>query len=170
MPPTRASPTSITHRNYEVRSISRRVATLVSTRPNWPRWSPWLASTPSSRPCRPLRPRATEAFFHSLVPRIVRLSRYNRTTILFSDAPFMNTSRSEFVAVRGIRLHVRRWGNADAPMLFMLHGWMDVAASFQFVVDALGGDWQVIAADMRGFGLSDWPVAERGGGNYWIQD
>ncbi|MDE1005387.1 MAG: alpha/beta hydrolase, partial [Paraburkholderia fungorum] len=70
----------------------------------------------------------------------------------------MNTSRSEFVAVRGIRLHVRRWGNPDAPMLFMLHGWMDVAASFQFVVDALGGDWQVIAPDMRGFGLSDWPV------------
>lgn len=82
----------------------------------------------------------------------------------------MNTSRSEFVAVRGIRLHVRRWGNPDAPMLFMLHGWMDVAASFQFVVDALGGDWQVIAPDMRGFGLSDWPVAEHGGGNYWIQD
>jgi pimeloyl-ACP methyl ester carboxylesterase len=52
----------------------------------------------------------------------------------------------------------------------MLHGWMDVAASFQFVVDSLGGDWQVIAPDMRGFGLSDWPVAERGGGNYWMQD
>jgi pimeloyl-ACP methyl ester carboxylesterase len=82
----------------------------------------------------------------------------------------MNTSSSEFIAVRGIRLHVRRWGNPDAPMLFMLHGWMDVAASFQFVVDALSGDWQVLAPDMRGFGLSDWPVAERGGGNYWIQD
>ena len=82
----------------------------------------------------------------------------------------MNTSKSEFISVRGIRLHARRWGNPDAPMLFMLHGWMDVAASFQFVVDALGGDWQVIAPDMRGFGLSDWPVAERGGGNYWIQD
>jgi pimeloyl-ACP methyl ester carboxylesterase len=85
-------------------------------------------------------------------------------------ALFMNTSKSEFISVRGIRLHARRWGNPDAPMLFMLHGWMDVAASFQFVVDALGGDWQVIAPDMRGFGLSDWPVAERGGGNYWIQD
>ena len=72
--------------------------------------------------------------------------------------------------MRGVRLHVRRWGNPDAPMLFMLHGWMDVAASFQFVVDALGGDWQVIAPDMRGFGLSDWPVAERGGGNYWFHD
>ncbi|MEI5997693.1 alpha/beta hydrolase [Paraburkholderia bengalensis] len=79
-------------------------------------------------------------------------------------------SVSEFLTVRGVRLHVRRWGKADAPMLFMLHGWMDVAASFQFVVDALAGDWQVIAPDARGFGLSDWPVEERGGGHYWFQD
>lgn len=82
----------------------------------------------------------------------------------------MNLSRSEFVAVNGIRLHVRRWGAEDAPVLFMLHGWMDVAASFQFVVDALGGDWQIIAPDMRGFGLSDWPVAQQGGGSYWFHD
>ena len=58
----------------------------------------------------------------------------------------MNTSRSEFVAVRGIRLHVRRWGNPDAPMLFMLHGWMDVGASFQFVVDALAEDHEFLLA------------------------
>lgn len=82
----------------------------------------------------------------------------------------MNTSRSEFVTVRGVRLLVRRWGNPDAPTLFMLHGWMDVAASFQFVVDALGGDWQVIAPDARGFGLSDWPVAANGGGHYWFHE
>jgi pimeloyl-ACP methyl ester carboxylesterase len=85
------------------------------------------------------------------------------------DRP-LKPSVSEFVTVRGVRLHVRRWGNPDAPMLFMLHGWMDVAASFQFVVDALAGDWQVIAPDARGFGLSDWPVAERGGGHYWFQE
>jgi pimeloyl-ACP methyl ester carboxylesterase len=82
----------------------------------------------------------------------------------------MNNPQSDFVTVRGVKLHVRRWGNPDAPTLFMLHGWMDVSASFQFVVDALGGDWQVIAPDARGFGLSDWPVAERGGGHYWFHD
>jgi pimeloyl-ACP methyl ester carboxylesterase len=86
------------------------------------------------------------------------------------ENPSMTESRSEFVTVRGVRLHVRRWGNPDAPTLFMLHGWMDVAASFQFVVDALGGDWQVIAPDARGFGLSDWPVAQRGGGAYWFHE
>ncbi|WP_322104792.1 alpha/beta hydrolase [Paraburkholderia sp. J41] len=85
----------------------------------------------------------------------------------------MNLSRSELVDVNGIRLHVRRWGAADAPALFMLHGWMDVAASFQFVVDALvasGADWQVIAPDLRGFGLSDWPVAQGRGSHYWFHE
>jgi pimeloyl-ACP methyl ester carboxylesterase len=82
----------------------------------------------------------------------------------------MNLPQSDFVDARGIRLHVRRWGHADAPALFMLHGWMDVSASFQFVVDALSGHWQVIAPDARGFGLSEWPVAERGGGSYWFHE
>jgi pimeloyl-ACP methyl ester carboxylesterase len=48
----------------------------------------------------------------------------------------------------------------------MLHGWMDVSASFQFVVDALQHDWHVIAPDWRGFGLTD----KAPGGTYWIPD
>jgi pimeloyl-ACP methyl ester carboxylesterase len=48
----------------------------------------------------------------------------------------------------------------------MLHGWMDVSASFQFVVDALRGDWRVIAPDWRGFGLSEWAK----GDGYWFPD
>ncbi|SAL37728.1 hydrolase [Caballeronia peredens] len=85
----------------------------------------------------------------------------------------MKEPRSEFVDARGVRLHVRRWGSPDAPILFMLHGWMDVGASFQFVVDALAGlgdRWQVLAPDARGFGLSDRPVAEKGGGHYYFPD
>ncbi len=36
-----------------------------------------------------------------------------------------------------MRYHLREWGaGADAARtLVMLHGWMDVSASFQFVVD-----------------------------------
>ena len=48
----------------------------------------------------------------------------------------------------------------------MLHGWMDVSASFQFVVDHLQGDWHVIAPDFRGFGLS----ANGNGDTYWFPD
>jgi pimeloyl-ACP methyl ester carboxylesterase len=45
--------------------------------------------------------------------------------------------------------------SAEPPLLVMLHGWMDVSASFQFVVDALAQQWRVVAPDWRGFGLSD---------------
>ena len=78
----------------------------------------------------------------------------------------MKPSRSRFVSVRGLRYHLREWGEPGAPRLVLLHGWMDVSASFQFVVDALGRDWHVLAPDWRGFGLS-----EKGPGDcYWFPD
>jgi pimeloyl-ACP methyl ester carboxylesterase len=78
----------------------------------------------------------------------------------------MKSSESLFVPVRGLRYHCRIWGDQDAPMLFMLHGWMDVSASFQFLVDAMRGRWRVIAPDWRGFGLTEWTQ----GGTYWYPD
>jgi pimeloyl-ACP methyl ester carboxylesterase len=78
----------------------------------------------------------------------------------------MKPSRSEFLPVRGLSTHVRHWGRAGAPKIFMLHGWMDVAASFQFVVDCLRGDWHVIAPDWRGFGLTE----RSGADTYWFPD
>ncbi len=62
--------------------------------------------------------------------------------------------------------HVRLWGDARAPKLFMVHGWMDVSASFQFLVDALRRDWCVIAPDWRGYGLTQRPPADA----YWFPD
>jgi pimeloyl-ACP methyl ester carboxylesterase len=78
----------------------------------------------------------------------------------------LTPSRSEFLTIRGLRCHVRHWGTEGAPKIFMMHGWMDVGASFQFVVDALQGDWHVIAPDWRGFGLSQ----RSGGDTYWFPD
>lgn len=78
----------------------------------------------------------------------------------------MKPSRSEFITVRGLRYHVRQWGDPGAPKLFMAHGWMDVSASFQFMVDCLQREWHVLAPDWRGFGLTD-----RGGADhYWFLD
>jgi len=74
-------------------------------------------------------------------------------------------SRSQFVGVRGLSYHVRTWGDAAAPQLFLLHGWMDVSASFQFLVDALAREWHVLAPDWRGFGLSETPQD-----GYWFPD
>jgi pimeloyl-ACP methyl ester carboxylesterase len=74
-------------------------------------------------------------------------------------------ARSRFVQARGLRHHLLEWGgagsaNAERPPLLMLHGWMDVAASFQFVVDALAPERHVLALDWRGFGASDTPQAD----------
>ena len=78
----------------------------------------------------------------------------------------MTPSRSEFLTVRGLRTHVRHWGREGAPKIFMAHGWMDMSASFQFIVDCLQGDWHVIAHDWRGFGLSE----RTGTDTYWFPD
>ncbi|KRB70652.1 alpha/beta fold hydrolase [Noviherbaspirillum sp. Root189] len=65
------------------------------------------------------------------------------------------SSRSRFIDIRGLRYHLREWGPSGAPQLFMLHGWLDVSASFQFIVDAFKKGWHVIAPDWRGCGLSE---------------
>ncbi len=77
----------------------------------------------------------------------------------------MKPSTSQFHHIRNLRYHLRCWGNANAPKIFLLHGWMDVSASFQFLVDSFARDWCVIAPDWRGFGLTEWA---RDG--YWFPD
>lgn len=71
-------------------------------------------------------------------------------------------ARSEFVILRSLRHHLRRWGAGQpaeqAAPVVLLHGWMDVGASWQFVVDALSQDFAegrtLVAPDWRGFGLT----------------
>jgi len=77
-------------------------------------------------------------------------------------------SRSEFIPIRHLDYHVRVWGepSPDRPPLVLVHGWMDVAASWQFMVDALGEDRHIIAPDWRGFGLTRGPATD----NYWFPD
>ena len=74
-------------------------------------------------------------------------------------------SNSQFLDIRGLRSHIRTWGEASAPKLVLLHGWMDISASWQFMVDELKHDWYVIAPDWRGFGKSAWCKT-----GYWFPD
>ena len=78
----------------------------------------------------------------------------------------MRSSDSHFLVIRGLRYHVRQWRHDGAPKMVLLHGWMDVSASFQFVVDALRGDWDVYAPDWRGYGLTQWGKSDC----YWFPD
>jgi pimeloyl-ACP methyl ester carboxylesterase len=77
-------------------------------------------------------------------------------------------SRSEFIPIRNLQYHVQVWGepSPDKTPLVMVHGWMDVAASYQFVVDALSHDHYVIAPDWRGYGQTP----SGGADNYWLPD
>jgi pimeloyl-ACP methyl ester carboxylesterase len=77
----------------------------------------------------------------------------------------MKPSQSHIHTIGHLRYHVRTWGDARAPKMFLLHGWMDVSASFQFLVDCFKRDWYVVAPDWRGFGLTAWA---RDG--YWFPD
>ena len=78
------------------------------------------------------------------------------------------TCRSEFIPIRSLTYHVQVWGQ-PAPgkvPLVMVHGWMDVAASYQFVVDAFAADHYIIAPDWRGYGKTKAPGTD----NYWYPD
>jgi pimeloyl-ACP methyl ester carboxylesterase len=86
-----------------------------------------------------------------------------------SDTPYIAAfpARSERLKVRGLSYHLLVWGDLSQasdtqPLLVMVHGWMDTAASFQFMVDALRTqpgwkDRPIVAVDWRGFGLTDTP-------------
>ena len=78
------------------------------------------------------------------------------------------SSRSEFVPIRNLQYHVQIWGepSPDKVPLVMVHGWMDVAASYQFVVDAFSHDHYVIAPDWRGYGKT----SAGGADNFWYPD
>lgn len=80
-------------------------------------------------------------------------------------------ARSTFVTLRKLKMHLTCWGepsqaSPERPVLLLMHGWMDIGASFQFTVDAMRADRFVVAPDWRGFGLSDATPSDC----YWFAD
>jgi pimeloyl-ACP methyl ester carboxylesterase len=55
-----------------------------------------------------------------------------------------------------LRLHYVDWGNAQAPPLLLVHGGRDHCRNWDWVAEALGHDWHIIAPDLRGHGDSQW--------------
>lgn len=73
--------------------------------------------------------------------------------------------RSEMLRLRGVDMHLRRWGpDGDAPWV-LLHGWQDCGETFQFLVDRFGEERPLVAPDWRGYGDSGWPAE-----GYWFPD
>jgi pimeloyl-ACP methyl ester carboxylesterase len=87
----------------------------------------------------------------------------------------LRPGRTRLMPVRNVHYQLREWGDAalaapDHPLLVLTHGWMDVGASYQFIVDELarleGPTRRIVALDWRGFGGS----SSGGADAFWFPD
>jgi pimeloyl-ACP methyl ester carboxylesterase len=70
-------------------------------------------------------------------------------------AGFTDTFTSRLVEAGGVRLHAVIGG--EGPPLLLIHGWPETWYAWRLVMPALARDFEVIAVDQRGIGLSDTP-------------
>lgn len=74
-------------------------------------------------------------------------------------------ARGNVHRVRDVDYYINEWGDPGHSLIVLLHGWGDSGATFQFVVDALAGQWHVVAPDWRGFGRTQHRALA-----YWFPD
>jgi pimeloyl-ACP methyl ester carboxylesterase len=77
-----------------------------------------------------------------------------------ADAPnlsagFTDTFSSRYVDAGDVRMHAVIGG--DGPPLLLVHGWPQTWYAWRMLMPALARDFEVIAVDQRGIGLSDKP-------------
>jgi pimeloyl-ACP methyl ester carboxylesterase len=70
-------------------------------------------------------------------------------------AGFTDTFTSRYVDAGGLRQHAAIGG--DGPPLLLVHGWPENWYAWRLVMPALARDFEVIAPDQRGIGLTDKP-------------
>jgi pimeloyl-ACP methyl ester carboxylesterase len=68
---------------------------------------------------------------------------------------FADTFTSRYVDAGEIRMHAVIGG--DGPPLLLIHGWPETWYAWRMVMPALARDFEVVAVDQRGIGLSDKP-------------
>jgi pimeloyl-ACP methyl ester carboxylesterase len=68
---------------------------------------------------------------------------------------FTDTFTSRYVDTGDVRLHTVIGG--DGPPLLLVHGWPQTWYAWRLLMPALARDFQVIAVDQRGIGLTDKP-------------
>jgi pimeloyl-ACP methyl ester carboxylesterase len=72
-------------------------------------------------------------------------------------ATFTDTFTSRYIQAGDVRLHAVVGG--EGPPLLLVHGWPETWYAWRLLMPALARDFQVIAVDQRGIGLSDKPAA-----------
>lgn len=85
----------------------------------------------------------------------------------------LRPSTSRFLPIRHHEYHMRQWSESTQPTstpVVLLHGWMDVSASWQFMVDALPQSFMdhrsIVAPDWRGYGQTTGPATDA----FWFPD
>jgi pimeloyl-ACP methyl ester carboxylesterase len=73
-----------------------------------------------------------------------------------TPAGFADTFTSQLIDIGELRLHAVVGG--DGPPLLLVHGWPQTWYAWRLVMPALAKDFEVVAVDQRGRGLSDRPV------------
>jgi pimeloyl-ACP methyl ester carboxylesterase len=68
---------------------------------------------------------------------------------------FADTFTSRFIDAGGLQMHAVIGG--EGPPLLLVHGWPETWYAWRMVMPALAEDFEVIAVDQRGIGLSDKP-------------
>lgn len=67
----------------------------------------------------------------------------------------MEGIRERTVVVEGLRMHCLVAG--EGPLLVLLHGWPQTSHCWRRLIGPLGGDYTVVAPDLRGYGRTDKP-------------
>jgi pimeloyl-ACP methyl ester carboxylesterase len=70
-------------------------------------------------------------------------------------AGFTDTFTSRYIDTGGLRQHAVIGG--DGPPLLLVHGWPQTWYAWRMVMPALARDFEVVAPDQRGIGLTDKP-------------
>jgi pimeloyl-ACP methyl ester carboxylesterase len=71
-------------------------------------------------------------------------------------AGFTDTFSSRYIDTGDVRLHAVIGG--DGPPLLLVHGWPQLWYAWRMLMPTLARDFQVVAVDQRGIGLSDKPA------------
>ncbi|MEP7349902.1 MAG: alpha/beta hydrolase [Sphingorhabdus sp.] len=71
--------------------------------------------------------------------------------------------RTSRVVNGDVGIHIREWGNRQAPTMVLLHGLRGYSGTWRRLAEAFSDRWRLIAFDARGRGESDWDA----GRNYY---
>jgi pimeloyl-ACP methyl ester carboxylesterase len=65
---------------------------------------------------------------------------------------------SHYFYSQRLKLHYVDWGNADKPLMIMIHGGRDHCRNWDWLALEFRAHYHVIAPDLRGHGDSDWAI------------